>query len=94
MADKRLQGFYRETIDELLAKLPPEELRKRLSAKERLEGLPAEERLKDLPAEERLKDLPAEQVIRALPPETLEVLRRQLQGNGSSASRSERWGFL
>jgi hypothetical protein len=75
MPDK-LKEFVRETIDELLASLPAEELRKRLSPEERLKGLPAEERLKGLSAEE---------VLKALPPETLESLIRQLKTNGPSA---------
>jgi hypothetical protein len=84
MPDK-LKEFVRQTIDELLASLPPEELRNRLSPEERLEGLPAEERLKGLPVEERLKGLSAEEVVRALPPETLEELARQLKPNGPSS---------
>ncbi len=75
MPDK-LKEFVRQTIDELLASLPAEELRKRLSPEERLEGLPVEERLKGLSAEE---------VIRALPQETLEALARQLKANGPSS---------
>lgn len=42
MPDK-LQEFVRQSIDKLLASLPPEELRKRLSAEERLKGLSADE---------------------------------------------------
>jgi hypothetical protein len=84
MPDK-LKEFVRETIDELLASLPPEELRKRLSPEERLKGLPAEELRKRLSEEERLKGLSAEEVVRALPPETLEALARQLKGNGTSS---------
>lgn len=42
MPDK-LQEFVRETIDELLASLPPEELRKRLPPEERLKGMTADE---------------------------------------------------
>ena len=37
MPDK-LQEFVRQSIDELLQSLPPEELRKRLSPEERLQG--------------------------------------------------------
>ena len=84
MPDK-LKDFVRQTIDELLASLPPEERLKGLSPDQRLEGLPAEERLKGLPAEERLKGLSAEEVVRALSPETLEALARQLKSNGPSS---------
>ena len=73
MSDK-LKEYVRQRIDELLASLPAEELRKRLSVEERLKGLSVEERLKGLSAEE---------VVRGLPPETLEALARQLKDNGS-----------
>jgi hypothetical protein len=78
MPDK-LQEFVRQSIDNLLASLPAEELRKRLSTEERLKGLPAEERLKGLSADE---------VVEALPPETLEALVRRLKTNGSSPKPS------
>jgi hypothetical protein len=74
MSDK-LKEFVRQSIDELLSSLPPEELRK---------ALPVEERLKGLPAEERLKGLSADEMIQALPPEMLEALTRRLKVNGSS----------
>jgi hypothetical protein len=51
-----LQEMTRQTIDELLRELPPEE---------RLKGLPAEERLKGLTAEEVVRALPPE-VLEAL----------------------------
>ncbi len=50
MADKRLQEFYRESIDKLLDSLPPEELRKRLAPEERLLGLSDDEVAKALEA--------------------------------------------
>jgi hypothetical protein len=50
MPDK-LKEFVRESIDELLASLPAEELRKRLSVEERLKGLSAEEMIRALPPE-------------------------------------------
>ena len=50
MPDK-LKDFVRQSIDQLLATLPPEE---------RLKGLPPEERLKGLSAEEVLRALPPE----------------------------------
>ena len=84
MPDK-LKEFVRESLDRLMASLPPEERLKGLSTEERLKGLPAEERLKGLPAEERLKGLSAEEVIQALPPETREALVRQLKANGPSS---------
>ena len=71
-----LREFYRQSIDQLLASLPPEELRKRLSAEERLKGLPPEERLKGLSAEEG---------VQALSPEMREALARQLKANGSAS---------
>ena len=95
MPDK-LKEFVRQSIDELLKSLPPEErlkglppeeLSKRLSPEDRLKGLPAEERLKGLPAEERLKGLSAEELVRALPPEIVEALARRLKANGSSSTR-------
>lgn len=50
MADK-LKEYVRQSIDELLASLPAEELRKRLSVEERLKGLSVEEVMHALPAE-------------------------------------------
>jgi len=50
MPDK-LKEFVRESIDKLLATLPPEKRLQGLTAKERLEGLPAEDVLRALPAE-------------------------------------------
>ena len=79
-----LKEFVRQSIDELLTSLPPQELRKRLSPDERLEGLSADERLEGLSADERLKGLSADEVARALPPETLEELARRFKANGSS----------
>lgn len=68
MPDK-LKEFVRQSIDELLASLPAEELRKRLSVEQRLEGLSAEELLKRLPVDERLKGLSAEELRKQLPVE-------------------------
>jgi hypothetical protein len=48
---KVLDEFVRESIDELLKKLPAEERLRRLPAEERLKGLSAEEILKGLPPE-------------------------------------------
>jgi hypothetical protein len=73
---EKLKEFVRETIDELLRTLPPEELSNRLSPEERLKGLPAEERLKGLSADE---------VLKGLSPETLDALLRQLKANGSAS---------
>jgi hypothetical protein len=50
MSDK-LKEYVRQSIDELLASLPAEELRKRLSVEERLKGLSAEEVVRALPPE-------------------------------------------
>ena len=50
MPDK-LKDFVRQSIDELLASLPAEELRKRLSVEERLKGLSAEEVVRALSPE-------------------------------------------
>jgi hypothetical protein len=64
-----MKELYRQTLDDIFAKLPQEEILRRLSLAQRLEGLPAEERLKGLPAEERLKGLPAEERLKGLPAE-------------------------
>ncbi len=48
---QKLEEFVRQSIDTLLAKLPPEELRKRLSTEKRLEGLSPDELLEALPPE-------------------------------------------
>ncbi len=50
MSDK-LKEFVRQSIDELLQSLPPEERLKGLSAEERLKGLSAEEVIRALPPE-------------------------------------------
>jgi hypothetical protein len=47
----KLKEFVRQTLDEILANMPPEE---------RLKGLPAEERLKGLTAEEVARALSPE----------------------------------
>jgi hypothetical protein len=52
MCDK-LKEYVRESIDELLASLPPEELLKRVSIEERLKGLSADEMLRAPPPETR-----------------------------------------
>ena len=87
MPDK-LKEFVRQTLDEIFATLPPEDLARRLPAEERVKGLPAEERLKGLPAEERLKGLTADEVLRALSPETREAVVRQLKANDSTSGTS------
>jgi hypothetical protein len=76
---EKVKDFVRQTIDDMLKSLSPEELLKRVTAEERLKGLPVEERLKGLSAEE---------LLRALPPETLEMLTRKIKANGS-APKSE-----
>jgi hypothetical protein len=78
---QKLEQFVRQSIDELLAKLPPEERLKGLSPEERLEGLPPEERLKGLSPEERLEGLSPEELRR-----TLQAIQRRLQANGSAPS--------
>jgi len=92
MTDK-LKEFARQTMDEILRNMSPEErlkglsaeeLRKHLSPEERLKGLPAEELRKHLSPEERLKGLSAEDLLKGLSPETLEALVRQLKANGST----------
>lgn len=72
MSDK-LKEFARQTIDQFLKSLSPEE---------RLKGLPPEERLKGLPPEERLKGLSADDVVKGLPADVLEALARRLKANG------------
>lgn len=64
---EKLQEFVRQSIDQLLKSLPPEE---------RLKGLPPEERLKGLSADEVVK------VMNALPIEIRAELARQLKANG------------
>jgi hypothetical protein len=71
----KLEEFERQSLDEILKKLPFEE---------RLKGLPADELRKALPVEERLKGLSADEVILALTPEMREALARHFKGNGSS----------
>ena len=74
MPDK-LKEFVRESLNQILASLTPEQ---------RLKGMSAEERLKGMPAEERLKGLSADEVVKALPPEILEEVALRLKVNGSS----------
>jgi hypothetical protein len=74
MPDK-LKEFVRESLNQILASLTPEQ---------RLKGMSAEERLKGMPAEERLKGLSADEVVKALPPEILQEVARRLKANGSS----------
>jgi hypothetical protein len=90
-----LEQMARDTIDELLRSLSPEErlkglsdddLRKRLSPEARVAGLSAEERLKGLPAEERLRGLSTEDLLAALPPEAREALARRLNDRNSSSN--------
>jgi len=69
-----LEEFTRETIDQLLKKLP---------TKKRLEGLSAEERLEGLSAEKRLEGLSADELFAALPPQSREALARRLAAKGS-----------
>lgn len=69
MADKRLVEFARQTVQEILTKMPPEELLATLPPEARLRGMPVEERLKGLPVEERLKGLPVEERLKGLPVE-------------------------
>ena len=68
---EQLEQFAKQTIENLLKDLPPEERLKGLPPEERLKGLPPEERLKGLPPEERLKGLPPEERLKGLTPEQL-----------------------
>jgi hypothetical protein len=81
---EQLQQFAKETIEDLLRELSPEERLKGLPAEERLKGLPAEERLKGLPAEERLKGLTPEQLFTALSPKEREALAQLIKDDDSS----------
>jgi hypothetical protein len=74
-----LQEYVRQTIDDLLRRLPPAEKLKGLSPEERLDGLPPAEKLKGLSPEERLEGLSPEQMQAAM-----EALQRRLGKNGSS----------
>ena len=75
MSDK-LKEFVRQTMAEMVKKLPPEE---------RLKGLSVDDLRQQLTVAQRLEGLSAEDVLRALPPETLQALTRQFKANGSSA---------
>jgi hypothetical protein len=88
-----LQQMARDTIEQLLRNMSPEERLKGLSPEERLKGLPAEERLKGLPLEERIKGLTPEELGRlllkdellaVLPPDYREVLLRLKNKDRSS----------
>jgi hypothetical protein len=59
-SSEKLQKFARESIEELLNSLPPEELRKRLAPEERIKGMTVEELAKVLPPEiiEAIRKLP------------------------------------
>jgi hypothetical protein len=70
---EQLKQFAKETIDELLQELSPEE---------RLKGLPAEERLKGLPAKERLKGLSLDDLLAALSPEDRVKFAQRLKEEG------------
>ena len=71
----QLETLMRETIDEILNKMP---------AEERLKGLPAEELRKRLSPEERLEGLSPDELLAALSPEAREALARRLKDNDSS----------
>jgi hypothetical protein len=71
---EKLQKYLRETLDQFLKSLPPEERLKGMSAEELRKALPAEELRNALPVEERLKGLTPDELLKALPPETLEIL--------------------
>ena len=85
----KLEEFVRQSIDEMLKKLPPEKRLEGLSPEERLKGLPPEERLKGLPPEKRLEGLSPEERLEGLSPEelraALEVAQRRLGANGPSS---------
>jgi hypothetical protein len=72
-----LEEFTRQTIDEILKKLP---------AEKRLEGLSAEKRLEGLSAEERVRGLSPDELLAALSPEAREALLRRLKDNGSPST--------
>ncbi len=94
----QLEEFVRNSIDELLKKLPPEKRLEGLSTEERLKGLSPEELRKRLSTEERLEGLSAEELLKRLSPEerleglspeelraALEAIHRRQQTNGPSA---------
>jgi hypothetical protein len=68
-----LEEFTRQTIAEILKKLPVEE---------RLKGISTDEVLKVLSPAERLKGLSTEELLGALSPEARESLAQRLKGNG------------
>lgn len=77
-----LEEFAKQTIDELLAELPPKKLLERLTRAERLEGLSPEERLEGLSPEERVQGLSADDLRAALDA----MLRRGGTSGGSPSS--------
>ena len=89
MPDK-LKEFVRQSIDELLERLPAEERLKGLPAEERLKGLPAEELSKRLSPKERLKGLSADEVVQALPPDIVEARRYTTTDGTDGTDKDER----
>jgi hypothetical protein len=84
-----LEQLTRETIDELLRKLPPDDLLKQLTREtidELLRKLPPEELRKRLSPQQRLQGLSDDDLLAALPPERRAALLRRLKDNGSSAT--------
>ena len=67
----KLEEFVRQSIDEMLKKLPPEK---------RLEGLSPDERLEGLSPDQRLEGLSPEELQAVL-----EAAQRRLRANGSPA---------
>jgi hypothetical protein len=73
----QLEKLRRETIDQILKDIPPEELLKRFSP---------EELLKRFSPEERLKGLTTAEIVKGLPPETLQEIK---QSKGEADAKSE-----
>jgi hypothetical protein len=76
MADA-LEEFTRQTIAEILKKLPVEE---------RLKGLSRAERLKGLSSKELLQGMSADDLMDGLSPEQREALALRLKGNGTTSN--------
>jgi hypothetical protein len=65
-----LKEYARQSLDNILKNLTPEQ---------RLKGLSNEELLKMVPVNERLKGLTPDEMLKALPPEVIQLLTQRLK---------------
>lgn len=88
----KLEEFVRQSIDNLLKKLPAKKRLEGLSPKERLEGLSPAKRLEGVSLAKRLAGLSPEQRLDGLSREELravvEAIQRRLQSNAQSPKPS------